>query len=397
MRPKIIFLNTHPIQYFAPLYQAITARDEWDLEVWYGSKHGLEGEIDRQFGTSVKWDIPILEGYKYRFLDNYSPRPGFYKGFFGLVPLSLWRDFGRLPKRSVVVVHGWVPFIALWGLLCARLRGHIVCLRAESPLSHELLRSKKSLRLRQAFFRRLIFPMIQRFLYLGKQNKAFYEYYGVAAEKLVFAPYAVNNAVFKAKATELLPQKQALRLEMGLPSDAQVILYSGKLMDKKRPLDLLEAFRLLPNRTNTHLVFVGDGELRGALETQIATQKITHVHLTGFVNQSKIPAYYALADVFVMCSDVGETWGLSTNEAMNFGLPVIVTDRTGNSADLVGSDNGFVVPTGDVAALSTALAKVLAFTPEQRAAADTQSRTIIEKYSYDGIIEGLQTVVALAH
>jgi hypothetical protein len=112
MKRKLVFLNSHPIQYFAPLYWEIEKSGLFDLEVWYCSKHGLSGEIDRQFGTSVKWDIPVLEGYRHCFLRNFSPKPSIY-GFFGLVNFGIIRRMWRLQRKSIIVVHGWA-FFTYW-------------------------------------------------------------------------------------------------------------------------------------------------------------------------------------------------------------------------------------------------------------------------------------------
>ena len=91
--------------------------------------------------------------------------------------------------------------------------------------------------------------------------------------------------------------------------------------------------------------------------------------LTGFINQSEIPLYYRAADVFVMCSGVGETWGLSVNEAMNFGIPVLVSDTCGSAFDLVDEgSNGAVFKTGDIAALSLLLKQYLNKTAAEKEA-----------------------------
>lgn len=387
MKKNIIFFNTHPIQYFAPLYQEIEKDGHFDLEVWYGTKHGLEGEIDKQFGTSVKWDIPILEGYKHKFLQNNSWKPGLYNGFWGVMNLSVWKELRQLPKKSIVVIHGWTPFTAIYAILCSKLQGHITCLRAESPFVHESGRSKSSLMMRTIFLKHFLFRFIDKFLYIGKQNRLFYLHYGVKESQLIFTPYAVNNVRFQQHAKELLPKKEELRQELGIPLSSQVILYSGKLISKKRPLDLLKAFSQLPNDINAFLVFVGDGELRKDLETFINEHNVQNVLITGFINQSQIPKYYAIADVFVMCSDVGETWGLSTNEAMNFGLPILISDRTGNHSDLV-DGNGFVFETGNVVELSNNI-KVIINDNNFRIGAGKKSLEIIQNFTYQKIVDNI--------
>jgi glycosyltransferase involved in cell wall biosynthesis len=390
-KTKLVFVNTHPIQYFAPLYEEIEIEGTFDLEVWYCTKHGLDGEIDKQFGTNVKWDLPLLEGYKYKFLKNHSPKAGFYNGFWGIMNFGIWSELKKLPKKSIIVVHGWHPFSAIFTIIAAKILGHISCLRAESPLVHERNRSKSSLWIRKMVFKFFLFKFIDKFLYIGTQNKLFYKHYGVNETKLIFIPYAVNNAYFQSKALELLPQKERLKEELNIPKNSKVILYSGKLISKKRPMDLLKAFHNLNMADDAFLVFVGDGELKNTLNEYIYQHNLKNVIITGFINQSQIPKYYALADVFVMCSEFGETWGLSTNEAMNFGLSVIVSDKTGNCDDLV-NGNGFRFRTGDIVELSKCINKFLNLNDNYIKSMQIKSREIVARNSYKTIVDNLKLI-----
>ena len=86
---KYIFLNSHPIQYYAPLYKELSSSKKIKIQVWYCCKHGLNDDNDVQFGRKIKWDIPLLDGYDYLFLKNRSLKPGINNGFFGLFNLDL--------------------------------------------------------------------------------------------------------------------------------------------------------------------------------------------------------------------------------------------------------------------------------------------------------------------
>ena len=82
MKKNLFFINTHPIQYFAPLYKFIESKNYFNQKIFFLSDHGVSGEFDKEFNSSFKWDIPILDGYKFEFLKNNSFNPGVYKGFF---------------------------------------------------------------------------------------------------------------------------------------------------------------------------------------------------------------------------------------------------------------------------------------------------------------------------
>jgi glycosyltransferase involved in cell wall biosynthesis len=385
---KVLFLNSHPIQYFAPLYKEMASRNDLDLTVLYCSKHGLSGETDREFGVQVKWDIPVLEGYRSVFLKNHAWKPGIY-GFFGLMNLGIISYLFKAPK-STLIVHGWGYLSNILAIVFGKIAGHIVCIRGESPASHEQRRSARSLNMRKFVFGKILFSFADYFLFIGNENKRFYKIYGVAENKLRFAPYAVDNKRFDRDFKKLSPRKNDLRKALDIPLDKTVILFSGKYIEKKRPMDLLAAFQQCKNRDGAYLIFMGEGELRPVMERFIEKNNLQNIKLTGFVNQSKVAEYYAAADLFVMCSQEGETWGLSTNEAMNFHLPLLLSDLTGSSADLVkAGENGYVFKTGEVDDLAEKLELLLSQAPEKLREMGRVSAKIINGYSYQQIIDSI--------
>jgi glycosyltransferase involved in cell wall biosynthesis len=137
------------------------------------------------------------------------------------------------------------------------------------------------------------------------------------------------------------------------------------------------------------LLIAGDGPLRAEMQCRVAALHVPDVRFAGFLNQSELPSAYAVADAFVLPSKIHETWGLVVNEAMNFGLPVVVSDKAGCAADLVRSGaNGLVVPHGDTAALAGAIAR-LVDEPDTRARFGVVSRRIIDRYSIESCADGI--------
>ena len=130
--------------------------------------------------------------------------------------------------------------------------------------------------------------------------------------------------------------------------DRPIMLAVGKLVPVKDPVVLVRAFARVAHRISCHLVFCGDGPLKSEIEdlsNRLAPGRVT---VTGFVNQTEIGAWYSSADLLVLPSR-SETWGLVVNEAMNFGLPAVVSDQAGCAADLVVQGRtGAVFHAGDV-------------------------------------------------
>jgi glycosyltransferase involved in cell wall biosynthesis len=388
-KKRIIFLLSHPIQYFSPLFQKMADEPDIELLVLYCSDENVKGHIDKGFGVEVKWDIPLLEGYNYKFLKNNSLKPTMKTGFWGLVNFEILRIL-KNEKDSYLVIHGWNYFTHLISIFYGKLLGITICIRGDNPRNQEIIKSKILLFIKKILLGKFLFHFIDYFLYVGKQNKEFYKYYGVPEYKLIFTPHAVDDDRFRVEYEKYKSKKPELRKELGLPHDKIIILTSGKYIQKKRPMDLLRAYHLL-NDLNTSLVFLGDGELKKEMVDFIKKKDLKNVYLTGFKNQSEIGKYYATADIFVLTSE-SETWGFVVNEAMNFGLPIILSKRVGCIDDLLyAGQNGFHFECANIVDLKTKL-QILINDNHIRNSFGKESYKLIESYSYSSIINSLKAI-----
>ena len=173
------------------------------------------------------------------------------------------------------------------------------------------------------------------------------------------------------------------------------MLFAGKLIPRKQPLALLEAFLSVP-RPEATLLFVGDGEEKPALQARAARNPEADVRFLPFANQSGMPARYLLADLFVLPSrGNSETWGLAVNEAMHMGVPCLVSDLVGCQLDLVtDGDTGWVFRAGDPAHLRQRLDEALAATRSDSAGFKVRVAARIARYTYTqttaGLLQALQ-------
>lgn len=386
MPKKILYILSHPIQYQSPLLKKMAEQKGIDLKVLYLTNHTLGG-IDKQFGQKIEWDTHLFEGYKYEFIKNNSLKPAVSGSFFGLINWGIIKKIKK-EKPDIVIVHGWAYFTNWLIFVFSFLFKANIWMRAESPLNQELKKRKLVLFVKKIVLRLFLFKIVDKFLYIGKQNKDFYEYYGVNEKQLIFAPYSVDNKNFTKEYNLLKDKKKELRKEFNISYDHVVLLSVGKYMEKKNPLDIIEAFNLQKNNKLT-LIMLGEGGLRTKMEEKIRKDNIKNVILTGFINQSEISKYYTVADVFVLASTVGETWGLVVNEAMNFGLPIIISDMPGSAYDLVYNDkNGFVFETGNIDELKKQI-EVLSKNKEFREKAKSVSLKKIKEFSYDIMVKNI--------
>lgn len=196
---------------------------------------------------------------------------------------------------------------------------------------------------------------------------------------------ALDNEFFQRQRAALLPQRKEVRHQLGLPSEAVVILYAGRLAPEKRLPDLLTAFHRVAD-PRLWLLLVGDGRSRKALEEQAAALSLKRVLFLGRQGQEGLSRCYVAADIFVLASE-REAWGLSINEAMNFALPVVVSDVVGAGPDLVEpGGNGLVFPAGEVGALTHCL-RFLVADPAFRARMGARSLERIKDWSPQGSAE----------
>lgn len=383
---RLAAITSHPIQYQSPLFKNLSKKI--DLTVYFFWNFGVKETFNEEFGQKIKWDIPLLGGYKYKFLKNISLKPS--SDFWGQINFGI---IGELAKNryDAILVFGWNSFTNWLAFLTAFIFGIPVMLRGENPLNQELLKSRWKINLKKIILGNL-FKYISYFLYIGEENKKFYKFYGVPENKLVFVPYAIDNDRFMTASELLKKNRNELRKDIGINENDNVILFVGKLIEKKRPMDLLKAYEIMVNgqmsNVKCHLLFVGDGVLRKELENYCEKNNLKNVHFVGFKNQTELPEYYVISDVLVLPSGEGETWGLVVNEAMCFGLPIIVSNRVGCGPDLIkNGENGYIFSFGDVSELAQKI-KVI-FDKDKMEKFKIKSLEIVKNYDFKNDIKGI--------
>lgn len=377
-------LTTHPVQYQVPWFRLLAKQPEIVLTVFFCHLPD-QREQGAGFGVDFQWDVPLLGGYTHRLLRNVAPVPSVtcFRGCDTPEISSFLRD-GHF---DALIVNGWVVKSCLQALLACR-RYRVPCLvRGESNAMRPRVWYKR-------WIHRVLLSQYSGFLAIGKSNREFYFRNGVNASSVFITPYGVDNEWFASQIDLHRRNRAVLRRQWGVAENACVVLFCGKLIPKKRPLDLIRAMAKTADPQRCwHLLVVGDGELMAEC-MRLTKEAGVPVTFTGFLNQKEIPKAYVAADCLVLPSDCGETWGLVVNEAMACGLPAIVSDQVGCHPDLImPGKTGWVFSCGDVVNLRQCLAEA-ASDPERCRVMGEAARGHVGAYSPEAVVRGIKEALS---
>lgn len=348
---KLGILTSHPIQYQAPLFRELAQK--CDLKVYFAHRQTSKAQAEAGFGVPFDWDIDLLKGYDHHFLRNVADSPHASR-FFGCDTPEI---IGHIRRESfdAFLNSGW----------------HLKCYWQAVRICHEtntpiMIRGDSQLVTQRSLVKRvvkrLLYPwVIRQFdmcLYVGQRNKEYLRHYGADPARLMFAPHCIDTHAFADAARESAPH--VTRQAWQLSPSSKAALFVGKLVDRKRPEDLVQAAaRLRSCGMDVTIVWAGDGPARTRLE-QLGHALQVPSRFLGFRNQTQLPSIYAAADVLVLPSDGSETWGLVVNESLACGTPCVVSDACGSAPDLIRPGaTGACFVMGDVSGLADSIRRAL--------------------------------------
>jgi glycosyltransferase involved in cell wall biosynthesis len=388
-RPKpgsgLVAIETHPIQYHAPIYRALQQRFGIPVTAIYGSDFSVAGYFDREFRTSFAWDVDLLSGYDSVFLSRVSGKHGQDPAAPSTKGLSAAL---RKSAPGAVLLQGYMPAFHQAAIYCALRSGRPILFRAET--TDEAAKRGWAKTAMRDWALRWAYGKFARLLYVGQNSFRHYRRLGAPESKLVASRYCVDTSVFQTGEDVRDGQRRSLRAELGVPEGNVVLLFSGKLSERKGPDLLIQAVRTLPEsiRERTSVVFLGHGELAAELEELSRRQPAVDTRFAGFQNQKSLSGYYHAADLLVLPSRRGETWGLAVNEALHHGVPAVVSRAVGCWRDLVDTGvTGEICEPDSVESLAQALKRAMNLIgrPEIR----EQCRRRIAAYTIEAAASGI--------
>lgn len=343
-KTMLAFLLAKPTQFDAPFFRWMHAhKPGLPFMVYYWQPVGSAADTDTETGASLTWGIDLLGGYNRRQV-NQEDAAGF--------AAMLQQDGIRY-----LVCNGWKSgFSPL--VKAARQAGVTLGLRIDS-----VVWGKTAIELTvRRLYLKLAYSPFRHFFSSGTVGDEYLGAIGVPPEKWKRWPYCVDVDFFR-RTPACLQDATYLDQKFGLDR-RPLVLGVCKWVDRENPVELLEAFIKL-NNPGLQLVMIGDGPLRPQLESLQKANPHLRVFFPGYVSYRQLPAWYALAKVFVHPAR-HEPWGVSVQEAIASGCTVVASSRVGSACDLIRhGGNGYQYPSGDVNALSHFLEQALQLSPEK--------------------------------
>lgn len=331
---ELLVFDSHPVQGRAQIWQAINKISPNSIHVVYATISSLQGYYDRGFDEIVAWDIPLLEGYAYSSLESVNGTP--FSGYRSLTGRGVRVAIQGFQPKAILLT-GLNYHFDQTALKEARKAGIPVKLRCENqdkafarPLWKDYFRS---------IYYRHFYRSIDQFYYIGQLNKQHYLRHGVQEKQLLAAHHFTVDRVAELSESEKTEWRMLARSKAGIQENDYVIGFAGKLIPKKNPVILFKLLDHLPDRLRSKAVlyFMGSGKLQSKLKQyarQYSDRYGVKTVFTGFVNQSKIARHYLAMDTLILPSrQMGETWGLVVNEALQAGCSVAVSNYVGCGED----------------------------------------------------------------
>ena len=386
---KIAIITSHPIQYNAPFFKQLAQNDVFKIKVFYTWGQSKSGSInDPDFNIKREWDIDLLDGYDYCFVENTASDPGSHH-FYGINNPSLIKTIESF-KPDSLLVYGW-SFKSHLAVI-RYFKGSIpIIFRGDSTLLDKFIGNFAILK---SFIRRLFLSWVYHYidyaLFVGKSNYDYYMLMGLKKHQLLYGPHAIDNQRFSSISHQQKNEIEKWKFDLGIYNTDFVFLFVGKFENKKNPLLLIDAFKKLMH-TSAKLIFIGDGVLFSNMK--IAAQSDSRIKFLGFQNQSKMPLVYRLGSVLILPSKgPNETWGLAINEAMASGLAVIASDKCGGAIDLITHNTGLIFESNNQKALYNAM---LHYINNQSISISNglNAQVYIQQFNYSESINSLQHLI----
>lgn len=389
MKKRLAIIVSHPIQHFCPLYANWAKNDLWEIKVFFASNAGAKPYFDENFKKMITWEGLRLEQFAHEFLNGEQD-----------IPVNASTDASNLANSlqtfapDAVLTYGYDQRLQRRAKRWAISQGIPVIYFADSELRQQRSIIKQWLK---KLWLPYYFQEITSFLVTGNANEVYYVHYGVPQSKMIRSSYPIDRDLYEDAWNNRENLSASIRAKYEIPVDSVVVSMAGKLIDRKRQIDLIHALSKVKNCHIT-LLLIGTGEKEEAWK--IAASEIKHhrIIFAGFIEAHHLPAYYAASDIYAHVSEA-EPHSVAVSEAIYMGCPVIISHTCGSYGmddDVQVGVNGYVFPCKNIDQLAQKI-EHLATNYELRNSMSTQSNLIAVSNQRVTHLEVLNTLHRFAY
>lgn len=340
---KILIITNVPNPYRIALFNELNKQLSdagMELLVIFGAA-GYSRRLSTTDLSEATFPYKILSGGVYTSAENNERTFFGYKGLMKEI-----RNYGSLQD----IVIGFSP---------ATVRLYLLSLFSDFKYiiwAGSILRKGRNDRFYRIWMRKLLMHRAWAFIAYGSLAKAYFIKMGARPEKVAIG-INTSDPTFFIRETDAIRTSEGNNYNDG----KYHLLYIGYLVRKKNASQLITAIQALSKSRNDFILdLIGDGESRAELEKQVTEQKLGEfVKFHGFHQKSALPRFLAKSDVFLFQTDF-DVWGLTLNEAMAAGLPVLSSVNAGATCDLIQEGvNGYAVDFNDTGTICDLLHQLL--------------------------------------
>lgn len=349
---KLAIVISHPIQHFCPQHANWAKNKHWQIKVFFACEFGVKPYYDELFQKMITWPGLKLDQFDHEFLIKD------HKGDIG--PKLDAENLGERLEAfnpDAVLVYGYFQKISR--------RAKRWAVNNKKPLfyfSDSELRQDRGLLISilKKIYLNYYFRDIDYFLVNGNANEEYYLNYGVKPAKFIKSSYPIDFNLYLETWEKRDEIRKSVREEYGIPQDRIVLSVVGKLVNKKRQVDIIRMLKKLDHPAVT-LLIIGTGENEKAWKKEAEEVKNHQVIFTGFIPPDILPKLYLATDIYVHPASI-EPHSVAISEALCMGCAIVLSDKCGSYGtydDVRIGINGFVYPCGDLDKLKNAVLKLI--------------------------------------
>lgn len=364
---KLLFIHNTIPDYRIPFFRKLSSK--LDVEYVF-TDIGLSKKVYKN-----EIDYSSIRNLKIRYL------PSGIKHYIDLIKIVHQDDFEYIIIPPMDSLKEYLD--AVISFIIAKLRNKKILYfweKWEAPKNRLPFR-KKIKNILQRFMCKPIIKNIDICIASGTKSKEYFKKYGINENKIHIA--------YDACEVEEREVKEDIKLKYNISNNEKLILYYGRIIERKGLDILIKAFKEIQNiaNSNIHLMVCGDGEFKKECEQIVKINNIKNVYFEGYINPKDRDIYFSQCDIFVIPSyfykGIPEAWGLTVNEAIQFKKAIIATTAVGSAHDLINGKNGIMIEEYNQKELENALLNYVENYNEEEIIKSNEY--ILKKVNYDSM------------